>query len=137
MAEASSTLLFRPGLKHVREVRRRELAAFLRTLCDRVTGGRAVTCLITTDDELRELNRKFRGEDRVTDVLSFPSDGGQILGELAISLDRAATQATELRHSLEEELRVLMLHGVLHLTGMDHENDGGEMARAELQWRKK
>ncbi len=101
--------------------------------------GRGVTCLITDDRELRALNRRFLRKDFATDVLSFPSSietpNGEA-GEIAISLDRAAAQAAELGHSVEEELRILMLHGVLHLAGMDHETDSGEMARAEARWRK-
>jgi len=98
--------------------------------------GRGVACLITNDRELRELNRRFLRKDFPTDVLSFPSSNGEP-GELAISLDRAAAQAPGFGHSVEEELRVLMLHGLLHLAGMDHENDAGQMARAESRWRKR
>jgi probable rRNA maturation factor len=83
---------------------------------------------------LRRLNRTFRGKDYATDVLSFPSED---MPELAISFDRAAAQASELGHSVEEELRILMLHGLLHLAGMDHETDAGSMARAETRWRKR
>ncbi len=121
-------LLFRHSS---RRVRRTPLRDFLTELVKRVARGRAITCLITTDTELRRLNRQFRGRDYPTDVLSFPP------GEIAISLDRAAAQAKELGHSLDDELRVLMLHGVLHLCGMDHESDAGQMRRAEMRWRKK
>ena len=114
-----------------RRVRRTPLRDFLADLEKRVAGGRPVTCLITTDADLRRLNRQFRGKNYATDVLSFPPD------EMAISLDRAAAQARELHHSVDEELRILMLHGVLHLSGMDHETDAGEMRRAETRWRKK
>jgi probable rRNA maturation factor len=64
-----------------------------------------------------------------------PASG--LLGELAISLDRARAQAAEHGHSLDDELRILMLHGALHLAGFDHEHDHGEMARAESRWRKR
>jgi probable rRNA maturation factor len=121
-------LLFRHSS---RRVRRTPLRDFLTELAKRVGGGKAVTCLITTDAELRRLNRRFRGKNYATDVLSFPPD------EMAISLDRAAAQAAELGHSLDAELRVLMLHGLLHLRGMDHESDAGQMRRAEKRWRKK
>jgi probable rRNA maturation factor len=114
-----------------RRVRRTPLRDFLIELQKRVGRGRAVTCLITTDAELRRLNRLFRGKNYATDVLSFPPD------EMAISLDRAAEQAKELGHSLDAELRILMLHGLLHLCGLDHENDAGEMRRAETRWRKR
>jgi probable rRNA maturation factor len=116
-----------------RRVRRGPLREFLVNLAGRAAPGRPVTCLITTDRELRALNRKFRKKDYATDVLSFPGEPG----EIAVSLDRAAAQAAEHGHSLEEEIRILILHGVLHLTGMDHENDSGEMARAETRWRRR
>jgi probable rRNA maturation factor len=114
-----------------RRVRRTPLRDFLIELSKRVARGRAVTCLISTDAELRRLNRQFRGKNHATDVLSFPPD------EMAISLDRAAAQAKELGHPIDAELRILMLHGLLHLCGMDHESDSGEMLRAETRWRKK
>ena len=100
----------------------------------RVARGREIACLITGDPELRRLNRRFRGANYATDVLSFPSETG---GEIAISLDRAAAQAAEQGHTIDEELRILMLHGALHLAGMDHETDSGEMAAAEARWRKR
>ena len=118
-----------------RAVKRRELRAFLVELTGTLGKGQGVTCLISTDAELRRLNREFRNKDYATDVLSFPA--GDSLGELAISLDRAAEQAQELGHTLEQELRILILHGLLHLTGMDHESDNGEMKRAEIRWRKR
>jgi probable rRNA maturation factor len=114
-----------------RRVPRTPLRDFWMELVERLATRRAVTCLITTDTELRRLNRQFRGKNYATDVLSFPPD------EMAISLDRAAAQARELGHSLDAEVRILMLHGLLHLRGMDHENDSGEMRRAEIRWRKR
>jgi probable rRNA maturation factor len=119
-------------------LRRRPLQDFARLLRQRIARGRDFNCLITDDRELRRLNRQFRGADYATDVLSFPAepDAG-ILGELAISAARASAQARQFGHSRLDEIRVLMLHGVLHLTGMDHETDGGRMARAEARWRKK
>jgi probable rRNA maturation factor len=102
--------------------------------------GRSVACLITDDRELRALNRRFLRKDYATDVLSFPAPietGNGTAGEMAISLDRAATQAAEFGHSVDQELRILMLHGLLHLAGMDHEIDHGQMARAEARWRKR
>ena len=112
-----------------RRVRRRPLRAFWRDLARRIGAG--ATCLIATDRELRGLNRRFRGQNYATDVLSFPP------GEIAISFDRALALAAEYGHSVEKELRILMLHGILHLSGMDHETDSGEMARAEEIWRRK
>ena len=113
----------------------RDFAAALR---DAVARGRDFHCLITDDAELRRLNRRFRGADYATDVLSFPSGGRRgPLGDIAISAARAAAQAREFGHSRVDEIRILMLHGVLHLLGMDHESDGGRMARAEARWRRK
>jgi len=117
---------------------RRELREFAGSLRDAVARGREFHCLITDDRELRRLNRQFRGADYPTDVLSFPSLGDSCsLGEIAISADRAVEQAREFGHSRVDEIRILMLHGVLHLIGMDHESDCGEMARAESRWRRK
>jgi probable rRNA maturation factor len=118
-----------------RSLRRAELRDFWRQLVAALAPGQAATCLVTTDAVLCDLNARFRGKRSATDVLSFP--GGEALGEIAISLDRAVEQAEARGHSTEEELRILMLHGLLHLTGMDHETDGGEMAGAETRWRKK
>ena len=117
---------------------RRALEEFAQQLRVRVTKGREFRCLITNDAELQRLNHQFLRKNYPTDVLSFPAAAGEDeLGELAISADRAAEQACKIGHSVEEELRILMLHGVLHLTGMDHERDGGAMARAEIAWRKR
>jgi len=88
-----------------------------------------VDVLLTDDASLRRLNRNFRGKDKATDVLSFPAveNPGGHTGDLAISLDTAARQAAAFGHSLRDEVRILMLHGLLHLSGMDHETDAGEM----------
>jgi probable rRNA maturation factor len=119
-------------------LRRRPLQDFARALRAGVARGREFHCLITDDRELRRLNRQFRGADYATDVLSFPAeDGVGSLGELAISATRAAVQAREFGHSRFDEIRILMLHGVLHLVGMDHETDAGRMSRAEARWRRK
>ena len=133
MSRQASTLLFQvatPGLA------RRRVRAFLRRLEAELADGRAVCCLITGDEELRRLNREFRGRDYATDVLSFPggAETGDC-GEIAISFGAAKRQAAEYGHSVAEEIEILMLHGVLHLLGMDHETDGGRMARAERKWR--
>jgi probable rRNA maturation factor len=127
-------LLFRTS----RRLRKTELRQFLEDLVRRVTRGRTISCLITGDAEIRSLNRRFRGKNSATDVLSFPSgDANGFAGDLGISIDRARAQAAEHGHSLEDEVRILMLHGALHLTGLDHETDSGEMARAEARWRKR
>src|SRR5271163_439660 len=105
----------------------RKLArAFAKRLEVEVTGGRPFTCLITNDLELRRLNREFRHQDYATDVLSFPSGGSNgFLGEIAISFEQAQRQAVEYGHPVSQEIEILMLHGVLHLLGMDHEKDRG------------
>jgi probable rRNA maturation factor len=101
-----------------------------------------VNVLVTSSAELRALNRQFRGKDKPTDVLSFPSSseksnrGKRIAGELAISGDIAKENASELGHSLAEEIKILTLHGILHLAGFDHEQDHGEMAREETRLRR-
>ena len=133
MSSQATPLLF---LHPSRKVRRRPLREYWSEVAHRVGRGRAGACLISTDRELRDLNRRFRGGDYATDVLSFPSGTGAA-GEIAISFDRAAAQAHEQGHSVDDELRILMLHGALHLAGMDHETDGGRMARAEARWRRK
>lgn len=111
-----------------------EFAALLR---DRVCGGRPFCCRITGDAELRRLNLAFLGKDYATDVLSFPSGAAAgSLGDVAISAARAAEQATVHGHGLGTEIRILMLHGVLHLAGHDHETDGGRMRRLESRRRR-
>ena len=135
MPEPESLVLFR---RAPAGLRRERVAHFACELRKRVTRGRGFLCLITGDRELKNLNRRFLGKDYATDVLSFPAGGGKsaALGELAISAERAADQAREFGHSMDDEIRILMLHGVLHLLGMDHERDRGAMARAETRWRK-
>jgi probable rRNA maturation factor len=93
-----------------------------------------VTVLLTTDAAMRKLNRQFRGKNKATDVLSFPAEGigaEEIAGDLAISVSTALCQAAERNHSLSTEIKVLILHGLLHLAGHDHEADEGKMARSE------
>lgn len=120
-----------------RGLRRRQLHSFAAALRDQVTAGRGFACRVTDDEELRRLNREFRGCDYPTDVLSFPSGlPSGPLGDIAISSGRAADQARDQGHPLEEEIRILMLHGVLHLMGMDHESDNGRMQRAERRYRR-
>lgn len=132
------TVLFRalPRTLKFSAQQKRTLISFAHTLALRVVHGRSFTCLITRDSELQNLNRTFLSHDYATDVLSFPAhDPSGSLGEIAISTDRAEAQAEAFGHSRLDEVRILMLHGVLHLAGMDHEQDSGEMARAERKWR--
>lgn len=136
----------------------RTLARFLREAQAAVKLRGQVTVLLTTDGEIRRLNRRFRGKNRATDVLSFPAyspvpkgegplrqaqgklrapTGLKIAGDLAISVHTARRQAEAQGHPLAAEIKVLMLHGLLHLAGYDHETDGGEMARRELKLRER
>jgi probable rRNA maturation factor len=101
-----------------------------------------VNVLVTSSAELRSLNRQFRGADKPTDVLSFPAppagiaDSRRAADEVAISADIARDNAARLGHSTADEVKILALHGILHLAGFDHERDNGEMARRELQLRR-
>jgi len=112
--------------------------------------GRAqsgVTLALVRDTAIRSLNRRFRGKDTSTDVLSFPASDHQTeqsppveyesLGDVVISTDTALKQAREAGHSLDRELSELLIHGVLHLCGYDHERDNGKMNRVELSLRRK
>ena len=116
------------------------LSRFLRTAQAAVGLQGEVEVLLADDRTLRRLNRTFRGKDKATDVLSFPASeefAGGHAGDLAISLETAQKQAQEHGHALRDEVRVLLLHGLLHLSGMDHEVDGGEMAERESALRAK
>jgi probable rRNA maturation factor len=104
----------------------------------------AVDVLLTNGATLRTLNRRFRGKNKSTDVLSFPANStfsGQqkpsvVAGEIAISADIAVQNAFRLGHSAAQEVKILALHGILHLAGYDHERDNGAMARKEASLRK-
>ncbi|WP_348264387.1 rRNA maturation RNase YbeY [Telmatobacter sp. DSM 110680] len=118
----------------------RTLAAFLREAQSAVRLRGQVTVLLTTNTAIRRLNQQFRGKNKATDVLSFPASAPghfKIAGDLAISIPTAQRQAHELHHSLAIEIKVLMLHGLLHLAGYDHETDKGEMALREQKLRAK
>lgn len=94
---------------------------------------------IVSDRRMRALNRQFRGKNAVTDVLSFPSDERGFLGDIVIASGVSAKQAKAAGHTVQTEVRVLALHGLLHLLGYDHESDedDGKMARVEMRLRKK
>lgn len=114
----------------------RTLARFLASAQAAARLRGQVSVLLTTDAEVRRLNRRFRGIDRSTDVLSFPAPASsaapeRIAGDLAISVPTARRQAAERGHSLPAEIKILMLHGLLHLAGYDHHADNGQMARRE------
>lgn len=94
-----------------------------------------VTVAIVSDARVRLLNRRFRRKDRPTDVLSFPAGERGRLGDILIAAGIARRQARDAGHSFGTELRVLALHGLLHLLGYDHEHDAGRMARLEARLR--
>ncbi len=95
----------------------------------------SVTIALVPDQRIRALNRRFRRNDRPTDVLSFPAEERGRLGDIVIGIGVARSQAQAAGHSLGAELRVLALHGLLHLLGYDHERDAGRMARVEARLR--
>ena len=95
-----------------------------------------VAVLITGSREIQKLNKEFRKKDKPTDVISFPSEVEGMAGDIAISADIANKNAKALGHEAGAELKILILHGMLHLAGFDHEVDSGEMARKEARFRK-
>jgi probable rRNA maturation factor len=106
--------------------------------------GAGATVAFVSDRAMRELNRRWRGKRGTTDVLSFPAEQeefekgeGLSLGDVVISVEQAARQAAEHGLNFEEEVRQLILHGLLHLCGYDHERDGGEMNTLELRLRRR
>jgi probable rRNA maturation factor len=127
---------------------RREIAEFVRRILIalRVDDDiQEVSIAIIDDEAMRNLNRKFRKKNKTTDVLTFPADDsdadpnakGRPLGDIVISIDQARRQATDQKHSLATEVRYLILHGILHALGYDHETDSGEMNALEVQVRAK
>lgn len=130
------TIIFKrrvPGLHHS------ELADFVASACRAARLRGIVTVMITDNRHLRDLNLRFKGIDRATDVLSFPAPVfvRGFAGDIAISVEIAVRNARFLGHSVSDEIRILILHGVLHLAGYDHESDHGEMARREQLMRKR
>ncbi|MFZ0991016.1 MAG: rRNA maturation RNase YbeY, partial [Candidatus Sulfotelmatobacter sp.] len=101
-----------------------------------------VNVLVTSSSELKSLNRRFRGADRATDVLSFPAPlltarrARRVAGDVAISADIARENARRFGHSAADEVKILALHGILHLAGFDHERDNGAMTRKESRLRR-
>lgn len=130
--------------KFGRKLRLRALAAFLADTGRAAKLRGRVAVLLTDDSDLRRLNRQFRRKDKPTDVLSFPPppnaaapSSARLAGDLAVSVETAAAQAAEAGHPLFVELKILILHGVLHLAGYDHETDSGQMARREAALRRR
>lgn len=114
----------------------RGLAPWLSRIAPAAAKG-DVSVAIVSDRRMRALNRQFRGKDKVTDVLSFPSDERGFMGDIVVASGVAKQQAKAAGHSVQTEIRVLALHGLLHLLGYDHEHDDDKMARFEAKLRKK
>jgi probable rRNA maturation factor len=121
----------------VTELSKSGLTRFLNRAREAVDLRGNVDVLLADDATLRSLNKTFRHKNKATDVLSFPAAENPYghAGDLAISLDTAARQATAFGHTLRDEVRILLLHGLLHLSGLDHEIDDGEMAARESELR--
>jgi probable rRNA maturation factor len=126
-------------------VSQRALALFTGEGCRLAGLSGEVDVLVTDSDEMRQLNQRFRGKDKPTDVLSFPAiecsekkaaKKAARIGDIAISFDIALENARRLGHSPVDELKVLILHGILHLAGYDHDRDNGQMARVEDRLRR-
>ena len=107
-------------------------------------GGESATVVFVSDRAMRSLNLRYRGRNSTTDVLSFPAEQtefekleGTSLGDVVISVERAEAQTEEHALGFEEEVAQLILHGLLHLCGYDHETDNGEMNRLELRLRRR
>lgn len=120
----------------------RRLRGFLEEVATALDTAETATLVLVDDARIQELNRDFRGYDRPTDVLSFPAgetppDAEPYLGDIVISVETAGRQARRRSDSLQRELRVLALHGFLHLLGYDHETDDGEMRRVEYRLRRR
>jgi probable rRNA maturation factor len=119
---------------------KRDLNRFLAGASEALGLTGEFSVLLTGDEQLRALNLQFRGVDKATDVLSFPAlleaGKGRQGGDLAISLETASVQAADHGHSLQMEVKILILHGLLHLAGYDHERDQGQMQRRETRLRK-
>ena len=134
--EMEPTIIFR---RPVAGLSQRSFAVFVAQACRAAGLKGTVSVMVTHSREMRSLNSRFRGKNHATDVLSFPPpalDNG-FAGDIAVSLDIATRNAHSLGHSLGEEVQILILHGILHLAGYDHEGDQGEMAEREQQLRRR
>ncbi len=133
-AQRPELILLNPN--HYPEVAARRLrpwlAALLAALAPR---AESLGVRFVGDREMQRVNRRFRSKDQTTDVLSFPSADGH-LGDVLISVPTARRQASAAGHGVDRELKTLLLHGVLHCLGYDHETDQGEMERLERRLRR-
>jgi len=123
-------------------VNQAELEDFLLLLTDKIKElqGRDFCVVLVSDQKIKQLNRTFRHKNSPTDVLSFPFNDESLesnfLGDVIISTETASRQASDNNLTIEKEIKQLILHGVLHLCGHDHETDNGQMNRLELRLRK-
>jgi probable rRNA maturation factor len=133
MANAISVQLRRkvPGITQ------RGLAQFASQACSAARIRREIGVRVSSDEEIRAMNLRFRGRNKTTDVLSFPSELPGYAGDILISAEVAAANARRLGHTVADEIKVLLLHGLLHLAGYDHERDSGEMAELEKNLRRR
>ena len=115
------------------------LTEFVARACRAAGLKGSVSVMVTDSREMRSLNSRFRGKNQATDVLSFPAHalGNGFAGDIAVSLDIAARNARSLGHSVGKEVQILVLHGILHLAGYDHEGDSGAMAEKERRLRRR
>jgi len=116
---------------------RRDVAAFVRKVLLSLRKDEAVaevSIALVDDETIRKLNRQFRHKNKTTDVLTFPGDDSY-LGDIVISVEQARRQAADEGHSIATEVRYLLLHGILHALGYDHEKDNGEMNKLEIELR--
>jgi probable rRNA maturation factor len=129
--------------QRARKINAKQWCEFTEETLRAIGAKRNATIVFVGDEAIRKLNRQFRGKNYATDVLSFPSaaeafevDRQNELGEVVISVQRAASQARSNGLSFSNEMKQLILHGLLHLSGYDHETDQGEMNRLELRLRR-
>jgi probable rRNA maturation factor len=114
---------------------------FAETAIREIADGKIAAIAFVSDRKMCQLNREFRGKDSTTDVLSFPFEADEFdvddnfLGDIVISLEQAKRQAMENNLTFDLEVKQLILHGILHLLGYDHETDQGQMNELELKWR--
>ncbi len=126
-------------LEHQPDGVREQALALFAGKAQRAVGVRGEVCIfITSNRDLRDMNRRFRGKDDATDILTFRIAPNRLksAGDLAISAEIAEESAAELGHSTETELKILILHGLLHLAGYDHETDNGDMQARETKLRR-
>jgi probable rRNA maturation factor len=140
-AESGSPRVELAGLGRFPAARAAALADWLGAVLAQLAPGRGTLAVrLVGDRAMRRLNRVFRARDETTDVLSFPGVAtleGPHLGDIVVSVPQAARQAEQSGHPLGRELRVLLLHGLLHCLGYDHETDDGEMTRLERRLRRR